>query len=75
MGEKNEPYASSQLVKQEELRTITASTSGQSYLGHARGQPRAERRTSHGGCFAIDLTNVWLMRGRRQPPVQTHEGT
>ena len=75
MGEKNEPYESPQLVKQEELRTITAGTSGQSYLGYARAQPRAKRRTSHGGCFAIDVTIVESMRGRRQAPVQTHEGT
>jgi hypothetical protein len=75
MGEKNEPYEASQLVKQEELRTITASTSGQSYLGHAWAQPRAERRTSHGGCFALDLTIVGLMCGRRQAKVQTHERT
>lgn len=41
-------------------------------LAIARGRCR---RTSHGGCFAIDLTIVGLMRGRKQATVQIHERT
>ncbi|MBU6482086.1 MAG: hypothetical protein KGS09_16240 [Nitrospirae bacterium] len=70
MGEQNEPYASSQLMKHEQLRTITASTSGQSYLGHARAQPEAERRQAHG---VSSMSPPWPQPGDRFAPMSANE--